>query len=301
MRAIAYALLRRHVPQYWRSQIKDVNHWIRTRMKRQRRLLHGGFTTEYLRLDLLREISDDFDVLFVHCSMDDLYPMFDGTVFDLLQMLLDYCGPDRTLAMPAFFSGGQDFNKVRHYKSSPVFDVMRTPSTAGLLTDIFRRRKGVRRSLHPTFSVCAIGPHAEELVSRHHLSPSTFGEGSPFAVMAKLNTTILGLGTRYYRVLTQVHTAWGLLGDDYPLQRSTEEVLVTIIDQHQHHFDYLLKVPQNIYPRRIERLKGMMTDGGLREWSFHGVPMFWADAGKVTQALCQAAGRGDTIFDVRNG
>ena len=65
----------------------------------------------------------------------------------------------------------------------------------GMLTELFRRMKGVRQSLHPTHRVAALGPLATELTEGHDTAPSTFGPGSPFDFMARRDTLIVGLGT----------------------------------------------------------------------------------------------------------
>ena len=75
----------------------------------------------------------------------------------------------------------------------------------------------MRRSLHPTASVSALGPLAHDLTATHHLAKTTFGEGTPFAIMAARRTAIIGIGTEYFRCLTQVHAAEDLLGEQYPL------------------------------------------------------------------------------------
>ncbi|MCC5931914.1 MAG: AAC(3) family N-acetyltransferase [Cyclobacteriaceae bacterium] len=54
-----------------------------------------------------------------------------------------------------------------------VYDPLTEPSCVGVLTNIFRNRPGVYRSLHPTHSVAARGKGAEEFVSgeEHYGSP----------------------------------------------------------------------------------------------------------------------------------
>ncbi|HEX2458891.1 MAG TPA: AAC(3) family N-acetyltransferase, partial [Vicinamibacterales bacterium] len=55
-----------------------------------------------------------------------------------------------TLAMPAFSMKGTMEGTLR---ADTVFDVKETPSTVGAVTEAFRKRSGVVRSLHPTHSV----------------------------------------------------------------------------------------------------------------------------------------------------
>src|SRR5205814_935821 len=94
----------------------------------------------------------------------------------LITILKDALTPDGTLLVPTSpFIGWQE----DYIASKPTFDVRRTPSRMGLMTELFRRMPDTVRSLHPTHSVAGWGAHAEELLSTHHLG-ETFGETSPF-------------------------------------------------------------------------------------------------------------------------
>jgi len=54
------------------------------------------------------------------------------------------------------------------------------PTTTGLPNEIFRRHKGVDRSIHPTHSVSVYGRNSKEIVSSHHLDPYVYSHKSPF-------------------------------------------------------------------------------------------------------------------------
>src|SRR6478672_8256032 len=51
--------------------------------------------------------------------------------------------------------------------AQPTWDEMETPSHTGVLTEVFRTRYAVARSIHPTHSVAGWGPDAATLLSRH--------------------------------------------------------------------------------------------------------------------------------------
>jgi aminoglycoside 3-N-acetyltransferase len=59
------------------------------------------------------------------------------------------------------------------FRDNAVFDPAVEPSCAGILTELFRARPGVVRSLHPTHSVAALGPGAQKFVAgeEHHRTP----------------------------------------------------------------------------------------------------------------------------------
>jgi aminoglycoside 3-N-acetyltransferase len=290
------ALARRTLSPVRRSAAKRHLARAERRVRPLRRRLYGAFSADDLRWELERRLPQDFEILMVHCSMNNLEPMYDDGVRDLLDALVELCRPDRTLVMPAFtFGPGGDL--TGRYRQRPEFDVARQPSEMGLLSEVFRRRAGVRRSLHPAASVCALGPLAEVLTEGHHRASTVFGAGTPFAAMAARRTAIVGIGTHYYRHLTQIHTAEDLLGPRFPLDPRPERIPVTLKDAHGECHGYSLPVAVPGQAWDLDRLRMLLGPNEVVQWRFHGVPMYIADAGRVTQALIEAANRNETIFD----
>ena len=290
-----YYLARRFLSTRRRERLKARLSGGRKRLTPLIRLLRGRFDSDALREELQRKLPASFEVLMVHCSFDDMLPMYADGVAQLLGVLRGLCGQERTLAMPAFsyVSAGGDL--VGYFTAHPRFDARRQPSQMGLLSEVFRRSPGVRRSLHPTHSICALGPRAEALTAEHHLGGTTFGARSPFARMAELDTVILGLGKPYYRVLTQTHVAEDLLGDRFPMPRHFRDVEMVLVDATGEH-PYLFHADLNPTTGRLDWLSGMLAPGELNEWRFHGIPMFWTRAGRVTDVLVEAALRGRTLY-----
>lgn len=295
MKTALYHLARRLLSQQQRNRINTGIVRGRIKLAPLINMVNGRFDAGALRDELTRALPQRFDALMIHCSFDDLLPMYSGGVMQFATMLLDFCGADRTLVMPAFTFGPPGRDIVDHFAANPHFDARRQPSQMGLLSEIFRRTPGVNRSLHPTHSVCALGPHAREITSEHHLAQSTFGARSPFAKMADLDTIIVGLGKPYYRCLTQIHAAEDLLGDRYPLPRTFRELNVIIANAAETH-SFRLRVDVSPFERRLDRLPQLLKPGVLCQWGFHGVPMFWTHAGRITSALREAALRGKTIY-----
>ena len=261
------------------------------------RARHGTFDAGDLKEELARHLPTEMEIVMVHCSFNDLLPMYTGSVKELLDALIDLCLPERTLVMPAFFSGGAEGDPRKHYQNRPLFDVRRQPSEMGILSELFRRRPDVRRSLHPTASVSALGPLAEEVTENHHLAATIFGEGTPFGRMAARRTTIFGIGTEYFRSLSQVHAAEDLLGERYPLQLRPLKLRVHLRDFDGELHDYELPVKSLELGRRMERLEQLLTPNELAQWRFHGVPLFATTASRVTEVLVEAALREETIYD----
>lgn len=125
-------------------------------------------------------------VLLVHSSMKSLglAPGGPDTVIDALLAAL---GTEGTLMMPAL-----TYERVT--PQNPLFDVRNTPGNVGIIPETFRCRQGVLRSLHPTHSICAYGPHAEDLTRDHGLDSTPCGEHSPLRLLPEVNGQILMLG-----------------------------------------------------------------------------------------------------------
>jgi aminoglycoside N3'-acetyltransferase len=146
--------------------------------------------------------------LWVQSSWNEFYnvPLRPSEMIDMLRDLL---GPAGTLAMPAF---PIDQNPAK------VFLVDKAPVYTGLLCEVFRRLPDVRRSIHLSSSVCAIGPEADFLVRDHHLTLLPWGPQSPFCRLAELDARMLGLGAGF-EYMTPLHAAECLLYDEVPYFR----------------------------------------------------------------------------------
>ncbi len=126
--------------------------------------------------------------LLVHSSLRRVGPVAGGadTVIDAL---LEVLGPEGTLMMSTV-SGNVNENQ-------PVFDVRHTPSTVGTLSNVFRKREGVIRSLHPIHSVAALGPRAEFFTGGHLECNTPWSPGSPYGKLMRNGGSILFLGTNF--------------------------------------------------------------------------------------------------------
>ena len=156
-RARVYNLLRRTMSQGTRNRLKRDLARMRKRLGPLYRIRFGAFDAQDLCAELASRLTPETEIVMVHCSVNNLEPMYIGTVSELLDGLIELCGAKRTLAMPAFFLGGADTDPAAYYRRTPAFDARRQPSQMGILSELFRRRAGVLRSLHPTASVCALG------------------------------------------------------------------------------------------------------------------------------------------------
>ncbi len=126
------------------------------------------------------------DTVLVHSSLRSL-GRFANKAEAVTDALLEVLGPNGTLLMPAL-----TYKIVT--KEHPVFNSNETSSCVGGLTEYFRKRPGVKRSLHPTHSVCAIGKHADHLLKDHYLDCTPCGVNSPFSKLREVGGHLLFLG-----------------------------------------------------------------------------------------------------------
>ena len=135
----------------------------------------------------LREVGvREAGVLLVHSSLSSLGQVPGGPE-TVIRGLLQAQGPEGTLLMPSL-----SYERVT--PKNPFFDVQRTPSNVGAIPEAFRRRSGTRRSVHPTHSVCAVGPRTEEMLDDHLKDSTPCGEHSPFRRLRSVDGQILMLG-----------------------------------------------------------------------------------------------------------
>jgi aminoglycoside 3-N-acetyltransferase len=277
--------------------------WVRSTFSRLKkraspllRLIHGSFSTNDLINELDQRMSKDWEILMVHSSVNNLHPMYTGSALELLKALIEYCGPYRTLVMPAFNFGKADEGARGTLSKNPRFDLRRSPSQMGLLTELFRRSKGVIQSRHPVYRVAALGPLAEDLTRNHELAASGMGRGTPFDYMALHNTQIVGIG-KTFQVMTQTHHVESLLGELWPAPQNIQPGLpVTVFDKDVE-VEMEIGGAQQEWTFNIWKLREVMSRESLKEWRFHSSPMFAAKANEVTDCLVNAAKKGFTLYD----
>jgi len=122
--------------------------------------------------------------LIVHSSLSSLGNV-EGGANAVIDALLEAIGGNGTLVMPTFT-----------FPPAPIFDSKTTRSTTGIITETFRMRDGVLRSLHPTHSVAASGPGAEHIIDGH-VAASALGVDSPLHRLALSGGYVLLLGVQH--------------------------------------------------------------------------------------------------------
>ncbi len=293
--ATSFAL--RYLPRDQFGALREQYFALRTKLHPVLRAAYGSFDSPALKAHLEQRVGHDFKILMVHSSVNHMKPMYDDNPLEFVQMLQEFCGPQRTLAMPAFYFGDSDVGGAGPtFEKNPRFDLRRTPSQMGLATEIFRRTKGVRQSRHPIYRISALGPLAETLTTGHETAEGGCGRRSPFDVMTAHDTLILGIG-KPFEVLTHIHHVEDLMGANFPVPMSVgRDLAMTLVDGNEE-IPFTLSPCGFMWKRNMWKLRDIMGPRKLQEWRFHHVSLFAAKARDVTETLLEAAKRGVTLYE----
>jgi aminoglycoside 3-N-acetyltransferase len=157
-------------------------------------------------------------VVFIHSSVDNLNIRFDS--LRLLEILLETVGENGTLVFPCWHF---TYRAEDYLKSGKVFDVRRSPSALGMLSEMVRRYPGAHRSLHPTNSIVAIGKNAAAITEAHNTDIYPCGEKSPYYRLMKLGGIIAGIGVNA-NFMSFVHCPEDVLKDQFPIKTRLDQV-----------------------------------------------------------------------------
>jgi aminoglycoside 3-N-acetyltransferase len=137
---------------------------------------------------------------------------FRGTPLDLANALVELVGTKGNLLMVSLPFRGAAYDYLVFGKP---FNVRKTMSMMGLVTEMFRRREGTLRSLHPTHPVLAYGKDAAWLVADHEHCLYPCGAGSPFEKLRRLGGKLLFFDVSFQSI-TFFHHVEDLLKDRIP-------------------------------------------------------------------------------------
>lgn len=132
---------------------------------------------------------DRGDIVLLHSSLKSI-GFVDGGADTVIDAFLNVLGSEGTLLMRSFKAGSEFFL----VEKGCVFDIKNSPSEVGAITERFRKRTGVVRSLNPTHCVAGIGAKANEILSDHEKCVVSCGIGSPFNKICDINGKIFLLG-----------------------------------------------------------------------------------------------------------
>ena len=232
------------------------------------------------------------DTVFVHSSIDQLSLGF--PFYRVLSLMEDLVGAGGTLLFPTY----PRLSSYEFLRRGEVFDIKKSPSYTGILSEVARRQANSVRSLHPTKSVCAIGAAAEELTRDHQKSPYPYDCCSPYYRITEFDGKIVGLGVSTAN-LSFVHCVDDALKDDFPVQPYHAQLFAAtcingagtkvIVETYAHD---LRKMIHNI-PRFM---KTHISSDACVDLNLNGMKFFRADARRLFDEMSSLAATEKTIY-----
>jgi aminoglycoside 3-N-acetyltransferase len=202
-------------------------------LKARLRQAQGRFVQAFLSYDASR-LLDSLRALGVRCGDSVMLHSafgpqygFRGTIEQLTAVFLDAVGPEGNLLMVSL---PYRSSSLEYLSKTRTFDVRKTPSMMGLVSEYFRQRPDVVRSLHPTHPVLAWGAKAEWLVAGHEACRYPCGPGSPFEKLEQLDGKVVFYNVPF-ATFTFFHYLEHLVNPDMPFPLYTEEPFtVPVVD-----------------------------------------------------------------------
>jgi aminoglycoside 3-N-acetyltransferase len=205
---------------------------------------------------------DDNSDLFVHSG----YRAFRTEGFSVDQVLdgLIARQPTKAIMLPAF--------NWRAVNPENGFDVRKTPSIVGALTEAYRARPGIRRTLHPTHSCLIPQPAFGTYGGTHPRSYSPCDELSPFVAFADRKVRIVLLNCAI-DTMTYIHHFEEMIYPEHYLGDNSEVVEMT--DENGEKREFILRRHRKL-PRRFANFFDSLaacpsfrhhTAGGIAGWS----------------------------------
>ncbi|MCP4633211.1 MAG: AAC(3) family N-acetyltransferase [candidate division Zixibacteria bacterium] len=195
------------------------------------------------------------DTIFLHSAYNN-FNGFKGKPQDIIRCLLELIGDDGNLLMVSMPYTGSSFE---YLKQNQIFDVRKTISRMGIISEVFRRKRGVRRSLHPTHPVLAYGNDTEWLLEDHEKCLHPCGKDTPFDKFRSLNGKILHFDVPFQGGFTLIHYIEDIIKDKLPFPLYTEEPIATRIRD----YDNREKVVQTyVFSQDAIHARNLISIGG---------------------------------------
>lgn len=253
--------------------------------------------------DFKKIIVDKFDlktgdIVFVHSAVGDLNIDFPAT--RILDLLLEIVGNEGTLLFPCwqFLNRAEDHFKGEHKD----FDVRKTRSKLGFLTEWVRMNKSSKRSLHPCNSIVAIGKDADQFLSEHHHDIYPCGFKSPFYKLIEKKAKIVGLGVDVNN-LTFVHCVEDVEPNLFKIKTRTERVYEIDVINGEGNREIVKTVLANKEIGNRDPIKFFdrhISEDKCYRFRSSGSNFFMTKADVLHKELIIQAKKGNTIYSVTN-
>lgn len=129
------------------------------------------------------------DTLYVALSYKSLGPVAGGPE-SVIDALIETIGPNGTLMMNAHIRP-YHFSLIKTKNEVQIYDHKSTPTYTGIVPELFRKREGTIRSIHPVISVTAKGKQAKYLTDDHDENSNPY---LPYIKLIELGGKMLFIG-----------------------------------------------------------------------------------------------------------
>ena len=226
--------------------------------------MNSGFT-----IVTRRRIADDLrafgltcgDLVLMHSSLSSLVRV-DGGPGTVIDAFLDVLTPEGTLLLPSFQKGGE----YDLLQKGCLFDVRSSPAELGVITETFRLRPDVIRSLSPSHSMAGIGRDAAKILADHELCSVSVGHVSPFEKFINLKGKIVLLGVTHASN-TSLHYVENVFGAP-TLSRNLFKPVVVDYNGISHVVPTYPHMPG--LARRYNRVENILLDSGIQRNGYVG-------------------------------
>ena len=230
------------------------------------------------------------DLVYVHSGMDGLNLNF--PFYRILSLIQEAIGARGTVLFPTY--PNQRISSYEYLKQGNVFDVRRTPSYTGILTEFARRQRDAVRSFHPTKSVCAIGPGAKEITATHHLSPYPYDICSPYYKLIEGGGKIIGLGTTT-NYLSFVYCVDDAFKERFPVRVYHDKVFpapcINYDSERVIVRTYAHDMSRVVHPDMPTFMKTCISEEACRDLNIYGMKFFRANAPRLFAEMMELAKR----------
>ncbi|WP_242966821.1 AAC(3) family N-acetyltransferase [Desulfosporosinus sp. FKA] len=146
----------------------------------------------------------------------------------IIEAVIEVVGRHGTIVMPTFsysFCNGE------------VFDVAKSKSTVGVLTEHFRQRSDVKRTVHPIFSAAVWGEKQDFFMNIGH---DSFDDDSIFGKLRKVKGKFVCLGASFHSC-TYIHHIEQMHGCNYRYLKSFSGTIVNEDQVYEDSFTFFVR------------------------------------------------------------
>ena len=170
-------------------------------------------------------------------------------------------------------------------KEYSVFDRETEPACVGIIPNVFMKREGVVRSLHPTHSIAAFGKDAEEYIEGEENATSPCPPGGCWDRLREIDAKILLLGVTHTRN-TYIHSVDEVMGIEDRLTDEPTLMHIVMPDgslkdvQMYRHFNRTLQTG-NFSDEFDKMMQAFYDLGAAKEVTFGDAACILCDAKKI--------------------